>query len=192
MADLYTMATQVASVPTVSLSRRMVRCVPDLDLNPGSTPDYLFASGRPNRFNAAGVKCVYFADDEQTAREEYSYHWSGGMDMFQPLATYWTDVTLERVIDLSDHSVLNHLGMAVADLYAMWPGAAAPTPTQILGMIVVKTTGAGRISAIRYPSAAMRRAGKTGFNIAIFPGCVIAPDHVRVLGKKGKVLQQWP
>lgn len=190
MANLRTMAVQVASVSTVSLDCRMVRCVPDIVLNSATPPNYLFASGKPNRFNTAGVRCVYFGEDEKTARAEYAYHL--GMDAYQPLGTFWAEVTLNRVVDLSDATVLAHLGLTVADVYGTWIGATSPTATQLLGAIVAGTRGKNRISAIRFPSAAMRHVRKKGFSVVIFADCVLPPDRVCIPGPGGTPLQEWP
>jgi hypothetical protein len=46
-------------------------------------------SGRPNRYNTAGVRCIYFAEDDATAAAEYERH---TRPLRQPFAAYFADV----------------------------------------------------------------------------------------------------
>ena len=59
--------------------------------------DFLFTSGKANRFNTRGVWCVYFAEDDATAEAEYGRHYTGQQ---QPYVTYFAEVKLRRVLDL--------------------------------------------------------------------------------------------
>ena len=56
----------------MAISHRLVHRATELKaLNVHSPPDFLFTSGKPNRFNIGGVDCLYMAEDESTALEEY-------------------------------------------------------------------------------------------------------------------------
>jgi hypothetical protein len=52
------MKRRLASVPIFELRATLARIVPLGDLVKNSPPDFLFASGKPNRFNTAGIECV--------------------------------------------------------------------------------------------------------------------------------------
>jgi len=39
-----------------------------LDMINAPSVDFLFTSGKPYRFNTAGIECIYFAENEKTAR----------------------------------------------------------------------------------------------------------------------------
>jgi hypothetical protein len=71
-----------------------------LPLTAGGTPDYLFASGRANRCNPAGVDCIYLSEGELTARKEYGRRLGRGAGALQPLGTFFAEVELARVLDL--------------------------------------------------------------------------------------------
>jgi hypothetical protein len=56
-------------------ANKLARIVPHLALGP--SPNWLFASGKPNRYNPAGVNCVYFAETREVAQNEYDDDWHG-------------------------------------------------------------------------------------------------------------------
>src|SRR5689334_14491077 len=60
--------TILRSLSLHAFDSTVVRCVALLPLTARGTPDYLFASGKANRFNPSGIACVYFSEDEKTAR----------------------------------------------------------------------------------------------------------------------------
>src|SRR5256712_11221943 len=72
MAGLQDIATRLQSAPVATFHVTVVRCVGLIPLTSHGTPDSLFTSGKANRFNPAGVACVYFSEDEKTARAEYA------------------------------------------------------------------------------------------------------------------------
>jgi hypothetical protein len=74
MKTVRSIAAALPAAPTRSLRATLVRRVPLSPLIKTGTVDYLFASGRASRFNTAGVKCVYFSEDEATAAAEYERH----------------------------------------------------------------------------------------------------------------------
>ncbi|MGH7785607.1 MAG: RES family NAD+ phosphorylase [Candidatus Binatia bacterium] len=187
-SDFASCARALATVATIAVHTRLIRVVPALDLGRRVPPNFLFTSGRPNRFNPAGVECVYFAEDEATAVAEYLSRWRGTRAENQPRTTYCADVTLRRVLDLTDRQVVSHMGLAAADLCAPWRGASTPTATQVLGQAVAHQY---RVSAIRYPSVSTGRAA-SGTNIVVYRDSVRAPDQLRILGPTRRALQHWP
>ena len=68
--DLKSLKAALANVaPLTVKATGLVRLVPQLDL--GESPDWLFTSGKANRYNPAGVECVYFAGTRDIAQAEY-------------------------------------------------------------------------------------------------------------------------
>lgn len=186
MHDVNHFAAALPTAPVRELRATFVRRVQLLPMLASAPVDFLFTSGKANRFNLRGVLCVYFAEDEATAAAEYERHNSGRR---QPFATYFAEVRLRQVLDLCDASTLSALGLTASDLRAPWVGAHKPTVTQSLGEAVSQQTD---ISAIRFPSAAARASGFVGANVVIFQDCVRRPDHVHILGPTRKPLQKWP
>jgi hypothetical protein len=97
---------RLASVPVFELRATSARIVPLGDLVKNSQPDFLFTSGKPNRFNPAGIECVYFSEDEATAGLEYARQWVGLRAGKQPKVTFYAEVRLRRVIDLTSPDTL--------------------------------------------------------------------------------------
>ena len=179
----------LAAAPVHPLRGTLVRCVALLNLTAAGAPDYLFASGRPNRYNPAGVNCVYFSQDLRTALAEYLRPFGTGAGEFQPLGTYFAEVDLANILDLAREPTRRALRLKPADLTACWRGAPKPTRTQLLGLAVSQQR---RIAAIRFPSDAARAAGFSGFNIVMFRDSIHRPDSVRILGPSSRPLQKWP
>jgi len=179
----------LASAPTIWLRRRLVRMIPRDWLEENEPPDFLFTSGKPNRFNPDGVNCVYFSQDDQTAGAEYLSYWSGTPAEYQPRVTYFARVNLHRVLDLTQPATQLALGFKTDDLHQPWRLARSATLTQMLGAAVARQA---RVSAIRYPSDAAFRAGDAGANVVVFRNSVRKPDRVDILGPNKKSLQSWP
>jgi hypothetical protein len=171
----------------VSIRAKLTRLVPQLDLGP--SPDWLFASGKPNRYNPAGVDCVYFGETRDVAQSEYDYHWKGLRAANQPVTTYYAQIDLRRVLDLTSDATLKSLKLTSNDLFTNWRRSRKLTLTLLLGQAVNETR---LFSAIRYPSKAAAIQGTAGINFVIFRNCVRAPDSVRILGPTSKPLQKWP
>ena len=185
--DLASLKAALATVPAVKIKTKLTRLVPQLDL--GTSPDWLFTSGKPNRYNPAGVNCVYFAELREVAQVEYDAYWKGTGRGNQPVTTYYGEVVLDRVLDLTDLTTLKALKVEAKDLLKNWRRAKKSTLTQLLGQSVNET---GLFSAIRYPSKAAALSSKAGANIVIFRDCVRAPDSVRILGPTNAPLHVWP
>jgi RES domain-containing protein len=177
------------SVPVVELHQTLARIVPLGDLVKNSPPHFLYTSGKPNRYNPAGVHCVYFSEDDATARLEFARQWGALRGAKQPAVTFFAEIRLRKVLDLASTDVLNALNLKPADLHKPWRGSKRPTITQLLGHAVAEHSP---ICAIRYPSEAARAMAASGCNVVIYPGNVKRPDSVRILGPARKPLDKWP
>ena len=108
--------------PTVALNATFSRVVPLGDLLKNSPPDFLFTSGRPNRYNPRGVECVYFSETEEVANLEYTARLRGFAVKF-PKVIYCAEARLAKVLDLTLPGTLNALGISDAALFQTWRGA---------------------------------------------------------------------
>ena len=185
--DLASLKTVLAKAPVSALRAKLTRRVEYLALARYNPPNWLFTSGKPKRYNPAGVHCVYFGGDVHVTRIEYEEMWRGLQGAHQPATEFIAEVHLRRVLDLTSPATLKVLKIAPGDLFKNWRRATRPTLTQLLGQAVNETK---YFSAIRYPSAAGGRTG--GLNIVIFRDCVQSSDSVRILGPTKKPLQKWP
>ncbi len=166
-----------------------MRAVPALAFLAGDTPTFLRTSGRPNRCNPRGVDCLYFCETEATASLEWSALARGTPLENAPKLTYVARVALRRIIDLGNRRTRRRLRLGETELFGAWRAAAGPTRLQRLGLALGRQSA---IAALRYPSAAARRAGKSGWNVAIFPAAVAHPDRVEILGPSGDRLEALP
>jgi RES domain-containing protein len=189
--DLAQLTSALKSVPTHPVKATLGRMVPFQNLVKYNPPNWLFTTGKANRYNPSGVNCVYFSETEVVAKYEYDDYWKNTPAANQPVVTYYAEIELRRVIDLENPAVLKALKLDPADLFEPWRMAATPISTQFLGQAVNNYL---RISAIRYPSKAAADQGHTGYNMVIFQNNVLfSPDYVRILGPdKGNPLQSWP
>lgn len=179
--------SRLKQVPVRRLRHTLVRCVELSSLMEDGKPDFLFTSGKRDRYNLDGIQCIYFAEDEETARAEHRCqdHPAQG---FRPLCMFFADASL-NVLDLTMRSVRKALALTDKDLRAPWERVRHPTRTQLLGTAISKQR---KLAAIRYPSDAARAHGFRGQNVVIFRACVRRPSFVRVLGERKKPLQCWP
>ena len=189
MVDPASFPNRLIRVPTIKISLSLTRWVADGLLHENVPPDFLYASGRPNRFNVAGAGCLYVSGEEETAKAEYEANLPAD-DHQQPVTMFWIHAKLAKVIDLTEPGTLAHLGLTANDLQQPWRFVSRPTATQILGSAVAANTSG--IAAIRYPSEAMRLTGRTGTNFAIFRDRVVAPDSLTIKGPGNTILQRWP
>lgn len=179
----------LGSLPATPLAKILIRCVPQLDFDGGRPPRYLYLSRRANRLNPAGIECLYFSEDDETADLEYKNSWLGTVAQHQPKLTFHARVSISGMLDLENAAVRMPLGLTEADLLAPWRLSTHETPLQRLGRAIALQH---RIAAVRYRSVVARAAGATGGNVAIFYGALHAPDRVEVLGRKGEVLEVLP
>src|SRR5829696_2089331 len=98
MWNFATVSKRLNSIAPAAIKGTWVRVVPLLHLTTKDPLDWLFTSGKPNRYNSSDVHCIYFADGEQTAKAEYDDYWGGGISKHQPKATYFAELQLRRVL----------------------------------------------------------------------------------------------
>lgn len=179
----------LAALPTRRMERLLVRCVSQVAFMKGVPPRYLYMSGRPGRCNPAGVACLYACESEATANAEYLAPLAGTKARHQPKLSYFIQVKLAQIVDCGDSAVRAALACADDDFYGAWRLASAPTRLQRLGLALSRQRA---ISALRFPSQAAHRAGKTGWNVAIFPAALAPPDRVDILGPDSAALESLP
>lgn len=187
--DLKSLKKGLATAPAIAVKAKLFRRVEFVALVKHNPPNWLYTSGKPQRYNPAGVQCVYFGGDAEVTRAEFDDIWKGLKAADQPATDYRATVVLRRVLDLTSSATLKALKIATKDLFKNWRRAKTPTLTQRLGQAVSETK---LFSAIRYPSKAAADRGQAGANFVIFRNCVRAPDSVEIHGPDGKPLQKWP
>jgi RES domain-containing protein len=171
------------------MRRRLVRCVPALDFLDNDPPTYLYASGSAGRWNPEGVDCLYFSETSHVADLEYRRAFAVRTSFTEPKLTFVAEVDLKHIIDFEKSDVRKAFDLSREDLFEPWRKAPSPTRLQQLGEAIGAQQ---RVSAIRYPSDACRRAGTKGWNVAIFPETIVPPNSVRILGRSGTTLEEWP
>jgi len=181
--DLDTLKIALGSAPGAAIRAELIRLVPFVDLVRHNPPNWLYTSGKPNRYNPHGVECIYFGASREVAQAEYDSMWQGMLGEHQPVTTFFADVKLKRVLDLTHAATLKAMKIDAKGLFKNWRRAKHPTLTQLLGQAV----NAKDFSAICYPSATAN-----GVNFVIFRDCIRSPDSVRILGPTKKPLQKWP
>lgn len=189
MGDWPAIIKALELVPIIELRGTLARLVPLGDLVKNSPPNFLFTAGKPNRYNSTGIECVYFSENEATARIEYARQWANLRAGKQPVVTYFAEVRLRRVLDLSSAKTLEILKLTSRELHKPWQGADKLTVTQLLGEAVSEHS---IISAIRYPSDAAKKAGETGCNVVIYRNNIKGSSSVRILGPDKSSLGKWP
>lgn len=187
--DLASLKAALTRAPATVIDTTLIRRVEYLALIKYTPANWLYTSGRANRYNPPGVHCVYFGTDSAVVRSEYEEMWKGLEGEHQPATEYKASVKLHRVLDLTDPATLTWLGVTEDDLFAPWRFSKDATVTQLIGLAVYET---GLFSAIRYPSNAIHDLEKAGANVVIFRDCVKAPDSVLILGNALDPLQKWP
>ncbi len=151
-------------------------------------PEFLWTSGKPNRYNPTGTECIYFAENLEVASLEYFRYLRPLESNPTPFTTFFADARLPCV-ELADNEVISALGLTVNDLHASWRLSSSPTKTQLLGLAVSKQK---RFAAIRYSSEAAMAEGKTGSNYVIFRDSIEPPAQLTVLTGKLVSVQKWP
>lgn len=178
--------TILGQIPTRGMNRRLVRCVPALDFIASVRPRFLYTSGRRGRCNPASVECLYFSETEPTADAEHRRPWLGTLAEHQPKLTFRARVRLRQIVDLANREVIAALSLSRDDLEGNWRLRAAATRLQELGLAISRQHS---VTAVRFPSAAARRFGAKGWNVAIFPEAIESPDRVEILGRSGEPLE---
>jgi len=187
--DLTSLKKALATAPAMTVKAKLFRRVEFLALVSITPPNWLYTSGKPQRYNPAGVHCVYFGADVNVTRTEFEGIWQGLKGANQPATDYGASVDLQRVLDLTSAATLKALKVNFKDLFKSWRRAKTPTLTQLLGQAVSES---GLFAAICYPSKAAAGRGQAGVNFVVFRDCVKHPDSVEILGPTSKPLQKWP
>ncbi|MFA5205013.1 MAG: RES domain-containing protein [Lentisphaeria bacterium] len=187
--DLNSLKQMLATAPAVAVNTTLFRRVTFQALASYTPPNWLYTSGKPQRYNPAGVDCVYFGADTNITRVEFESLWQGLQGANQPATDFCVAVALQRVLDLTSATTLKALKISAQELFKSWRRTKTPTLTQLLGLAVNETR---LFSAIRYPSKATADRGQAGINFVIFRDCVQFPDLVEILGPTSKPLQTWP
>ena len=58
----------LSQIRGLRIQKTLARCVELRSLIENGEPDFLFTSGKRDRYNLDGIECIYFAEDEETAR----------------------------------------------------------------------------------------------------------------------------
>lgn len=176
--------TLITTLPKTPFDIRLTRIVPHMDFVSGMPPSFLYASGRPNRCNPKNVRCIYLSEDSKTARAEWD---DLNEDFDQPEITFHGRLKAASIIDLGNKDTFDALELTDEDLTANF--RLKVLNIQNLGHAVSQQKD---VVAIRYPSRAMSKEGKSGYNLAIFPDSIASPDSLMIYGQKNKVIESWP
>jgi RES domain-containing protein len=189
MPDL---AKQVGTAPTCRWEGRLARIVAIHALFPqgkAAKPDYLYTSGKENRFNLAGTACLYMSVEESTAVAEFRRQFRGlAIGSHQPECHFFAEVRLHRVLNVRDPSTLGHLSVTGFELRADWGYGLPPSVSQQVGEAAAECG----VEAILYESVAAAESGAAGTNIVVFRQNVQPASHLRILGPGGVPIDQWP
>lgn len=177
-------ADLITKLPETPVDVRLTRIVPFLSFDSGMPRTFLFTSGRPNRCNPKEVRCIYFSETDETAHAEWE---DMDTDPNQPVLTFHGRLKAASIIDLEDATNFGTLGLTDEDLIGNF--RLKTLNIQHLGEAVSKQD---EVVAIRYPSRAMTKLGKSGYNLAIFPDAMTDPDSFEIYGDKNSILERWP
>ncbi len=178
----------LTSLPQQWAESRFARCVARDVLESNQPPEFLWTSGKPNRYNPSGTQCIYFAETLELATLEYFRYLRPLETHPEPFTTYFADVKLPYV-DLANAKIVSTFGLNVSDLRAPWRLSPSPTKTQLLGLAVSKQR---HFAAIRYTSEAALAEGKTSCNYVISRDSIETPALLRVLIGNLVKVQEWP
>jgi hypothetical protein len=113
----------------------------------------------PRSLQLARRRLLYFSETQRVADLEYRRRFAGVGAATEPQLTFFAEVDLKHVVDLSRRAVLKALGISADDVFGAWRSVSSSTPLQRLGLAVSRQR---RIGAIRFASDACRRAGTKG------------------------------
>ena len=175
----------IPGLPGRPISEALCRFVERAVLERSSSPDFLFTSGRPGRYNTKGIQAVYASESQAIAGAEAERYRNGRVTQN---IVYWLHPSA-LVLDLGDSNSLNALGLSASDLYTPWRFATTHTKTQLLGKEIAAQT---RLAGIRFPSDAANALGFAGYNVVFFKDAFVSPASLIVRDSDGKMIQQWP
>jgi hypothetical protein len=184
--DIAGLLTKIRTRP---LECVIARCVPQIDFMERESPLYLFTSHQRNRCNPAGLACIYFSENEETANAEYQEQWLGMKAGYQPKLTFHARIRLARVLDLEMADVREVLGVSDRDLFGSWRREKRETLLQAIGRSI---NGQTNITAMRFQSRAAKNHGFLGWNFVIFKDTIRLPDQLAILGNTDEPLETWP
>src|SRR3954468_7304044 len=84
-------------VRPIKVSSIWISATPFFELCQNNPPNWLFTANKPGRYHPKGVPCVYFAENDRTAKAEHFCNDESGL---QPLVYYHARVCLQRTLDL--------------------------------------------------------------------------------------------
>src|SRR5690625_4846603 len=149
--------------PTISWDGSLTRCVNLSAYEEGKPRDFLFVSGNPNRCNPAGTLCIYLAEEQETALDEYRKYALDSKP--KPFVVFTCHLQAKKILDLADAEICKRLEITTEHLYQSFRLLTSPTRLQSLGLAIASQM---KIVGIRFPSAASHRIRKTGHNFVLF------------------------
>lgn len=182
----------VATAPTRTYQRTsankaklLARYVPKTSFDKGTPPDFLYTSGNLNRCNPAGVMCAYFGEGVETARAEFdSYRSTSVVEL-----GFYARVKFKAILDFENPATCDHFELTERDF-------TRPYMTKSGGLIPLQEIGdavscQASVVAIRFPSNAMMKRGRSGFNLVVFQDLVRFPSFLEIV-EDTTVLARWP
>jgi len=166
-------------------SQLLARYVPHTAFKKGTPPTYLYASGDLGRCNPQGVFCAYFGEGPETARAEFDSYFK------KPLTElgFYARTQLKAILDFEESATRKHFGLTEKDFTRTYaPKSGELIPLQEIGLAVSRQT---RITAIRFPSNAMRKVKKSGYNLVVFQNLVTNPDFLEII-EENRSVEKWP
>lgn len=163
----------------------LARYVPMSTFDKSTSPSFLYASGNLGRCNPKGVHCVYFGEGSETARTEFDSYNPEPL----PEIGFYARAKFPAILDLENSDTCAHFGLTDKDFTrSYYTKDGSLIPLQEIGLAVLCQE---RVLAIRFPSNAMHKKGKAGFNIVVFQDLVAAPAFLEIMDGF-KVLERWP
>jgi hypothetical protein len=182
----------VETAPTCSYQRMskdkttlLARYVLKKAFDKASPPALPLRIRQPESLQSSRRFCVYFGEGSETARAEFDSYYN------KPLTEmgYYARVRLHAIIDLEDTKTLKHFGLKPTDFTRSYATKTDNLiPLQELSLTVSKQT---KVCAIRFPSKAMKKEGKTGHNLVVFHDLVTGSDRLEIM-EDAAVIESWP
>jgi hypothetical protein len=181
--------TALTSIIPAAHQGQLSRMVDFFDLTGKGEPQFLYASGRANRFNPPKLECLYLSNTRDTCLLEIDENYPGFEREHPADTTYRVDVNLSRLLDLQLGEVLDAIELPYEELFPPWRRAKKPTTTQMLGKVIALS---GQFSSIRFPSNAAHKRQTIGWNVVVFKRALSGSEYVRIHSTDGRHLEQWP
>lgn len=143
----------LAALPELWIEARFARCVTRDVLEGIQPPEFLYTSGKANRYNPAGIQCVYFSENLEVVIREYSRYANALAPA--PFTSYFADANLPY-LDLNDADTLVLLGLLPTYLHASWRLSTSATPQQRDHIRPLRTINAGSLSEVTWNRVGLR------------------------------------